>query len=144
MNHLKIYTIIIEKAKSQNRKRLRKNNPVYVYYEQHHILPKCLGGNNEKNNLVLLTAKEHFVCHKLLTYIYKGNRKIAQAFFYMSFNKKYDKFLSAKDYEYARELINLIPVSKETREKLSKAPGKFKKGHIPWNKNKKDVQICSE
>jgi cellobiose-specific phosphotransferase system component IIA len=36
------------------------------YTEKHHIIPKSCGGNNSKNNLVALTAREHFVCHLLL------------------------------------------------------------------------------
>ena len=38
-----------------------------VYFEKHHILPKSLGGKNNKENLVNLTAREHFICHRLLT-----------------------------------------------------------------------------
>ena len=89
MNHQKVYETIIQKAKFENRIRIKKNQIGYIYYENHHILPKCIGVNEDQNNKVLLTAREHFVCHKLLTYIYKENRKIAQAFFYMSFNKRY-------------------------------------------------------
>jgi 5-methylcytosine-specific restriction endonuclease McrA len=37
------------------------------YVEKHHIIPKSLGGNNSLENLVVLTAREHFVCHWLLT-----------------------------------------------------------------------------
>jgi hypothetical protein len=37
-----------------------------AYIERHHIIPKSLGGNNEKSNLVSLTAKEHYLCHLLL------------------------------------------------------------------------------
>lgn len=40
--------------------------PTY-YTEKHHIVPRSLGGNNSASNLVKLTAKEHFVCHRLLT-----------------------------------------------------------------------------
>jgi hypothetical protein len=36
------------------------------YSEKHHILPKSLGGKNNKENLVILTAREHFICHQLL------------------------------------------------------------------------------
>ena len=36
------------------------------YTEGHHIIPKCLGGDNSKSNLVRLTAREHFICHQLL------------------------------------------------------------------------------
>lgn len=36
------------------------------YSERHHIIPKCLGGNDTNDNLVRLTAREHFICHRLL------------------------------------------------------------------------------
>jgi hypothetical protein len=62
MNHKKIYENIIQNAISKKREKHKG-----VYYENHHILPKCLGGGEEKENKVLLIAKEHFVCHKLLT-----------------------------------------------------------------------------
>jgi len=37
------------------------------YTEKHHIIPKCLGGSNDNENIVALTAREHFICHWLLT-----------------------------------------------------------------------------
>lgn len=40
------------------------------YVEVHHILPKCLGGANDAQNLVQLTAEEHFVAHQLLHKMY--------------------------------------------------------------------------
>ena len=39
---------------------------VLGYSEIHHIIPKSLGGSNRKENLVKLTPKEHFICHRLL------------------------------------------------------------------------------
>lgn len=39
-------------------------------YERHHILPKSLGGTDDKLNLIYITTREHFVCHWLLTKIY--------------------------------------------------------------------------
>jgi hypothetical protein len=56
----KWYEQIIENAK----------RPRECYTESHHIVPKSVGGNNEPENLVNLTAREHFVCHWLLTKIY--------------------------------------------------------------------------
>jgi 5-methylcytosine-specific restriction endonuclease McrA len=44
-----------------------KNREIFDYTENHHIIPKCLGGNNKKENLVKLTSREHFICHWLLT-----------------------------------------------------------------------------
>jgi len=37
-----------------------------TYYEKHHIIPKSFSGSNSKDNLVLLTAREHYMCHLLL------------------------------------------------------------------------------
>jgi NUMOD3 motif len=126
MNHKRIYNNIINNAKSQNRIRFKKKDPKYVYYESHHIISKCLGGNNDKENLVLLTAREHYICHKLLTYIYKGNRSVMCAFYRMTFDKKGRK-ISLKDYAYAKELMHNIPVSKETIQKMKKVSKEYTK-----------------
>jgi Straboviridae homing endonuclease len=119
MNYLKIYESLIKEAKKKNRKKLRKTNENYVYYENHHILPKCIGGLNNKENLILLTPKEHYLAHKLLVRIYKGNRKIALAYHRMTFDKKNNYHISARDYDFAKKLISLIPCSEETRKKQS-------------------------
>jgi len=37
-----------------------KNRLLTGYKEKHHILPRCLGGKDNKDNLVELTAREHF------------------------------------------------------------------------------------
>ena len=57
----KSYTELINFAKTQNR---QKGNG--TYYELHHILPKSMGGANEKENLILLTLHEHVLAHYLL------------------------------------------------------------------------------
>lgn len=56
-----IYYKIINKARTQTRV---KNSD--HYFESHHIIPKSLGGVNTKDNKVLLTFKEHYICHRLL------------------------------------------------------------------------------
>lgn len=63
--YTKWYFQIIENAK------IRKSSE---YTENHHILPVCLGGTNNKNNMVRLTAKEHLICHMLLTKMHDDNR----------------------------------------------------------------------
>jgi hypothetical protein len=50
-----------------------------VYYEWHHVIPKCVGGSNEKSNLVLLTAREHLRAHLLLTKIYPESDNLVYA-----------------------------------------------------------------
>jgi len=51
------------------------------HLEEHHIIPKCLGGTNESHNLVKLTPKAHFICHWLLTKMVK-NRAHKEKMFY--------------------------------------------------------------
>lgn len=45
------------------------------YVEWHHIIPRCIGGGDEKENLVQLTAREHYVAHRLLTRFTSGSTK---------------------------------------------------------------------
>lgn len=57
-------------------KRIARRKGDGIYYEQHHIIPKSLGGDNRKSNLVLLTLKEHFHAHSLLReMVVSGNHK---------------------------------------------------------------------
>lgn len=74
MDYLKIYNNIINNAKSRF---------LSGYTENHHIIPKCVGGSNDKSNLVKLTAKEHFICHLLLCEIYPNNIKLRFALWNM-------------------------------------------------------------
>jgi hypothetical protein len=67
MNYKRIYNSIVENANKQNRKK-----KAGVSYERHHIIPKSIGGSNNRDNLVLLTPKEHYICHRLLVEIHKG------------------------------------------------------------------------
>ena len=70
MDLQKIYNSIIERGKTRglNKKRLDG------YFEKHHIVPKCVGGKDEKSNYVLLTAREHYVCHMILPYLYPNSK----------------------------------------------------------------------
>ena len=60
------YFQIIERARDRT---------ITEYTEKHHILPKSLGGPNSKENLAILTAREHYVCHRLLVKMTTGTAK---------------------------------------------------------------------
>lgn len=93
------YNLIIDNAKLQLRK--KKNS---VYYESHHIIPKSMGGIEE----VLLTAKEHYICHLLLCKMVTGKdkHKMINALIKMAFNKsKGQERYTAKSYSIVRKLI---------------------------------------
>jgi hypothetical protein len=110
MEYLKIYNRIVERA---------TNRDVLGYIEKHHIIPKCLGGNNKKSNIVSLTAKEHYICHKLLCKIYPNESKLKYAFWRMCnvANNEYQERnykVSAKVYSRIKSEIRLI-TSKRTK-----------------------------
>lgn len=65
MNYDKLYYSIIERAIKEERKALRYKGDGN-YYESHHIIPQSFGGSNNENNLVKLTAREHFLVHWIL------------------------------------------------------------------------------
>lgn len=92
---MKIYDKIINKAKSESRKKSPE-----TYYELHHIIPKSKGGSNKKENLVLLTAREHFVCHQLLHKNDPDDRQMFTAHLLMTRKKLKDKEIkNSRHYE---------------------------------------------
>lgn len=95
MNYLKIYDSIIEKA----RKRCNSDG---TYLEKHHIVPKCIGGTNNQENLVKLTAREHYMCHLLLAKIH-NIKKLWAAFSMMcKSSSKHHRIYNNKQYEKMR------------------------------------------
>jgi hypothetical protein len=46
---------------------LAKEDYNLTYSENHHIIPKSLGGDNSSDNVISVSAKKHFILHKLLT-----------------------------------------------------------------------------
>lgn len=92
------------------------------YHERHHIVPKCLGGGNEEENLIDLFAREHFIAHKLLAQENPDNRSLAYAWAMMAFptNNRYQNRyeLSPEEYEEARKSVVGMPKSEEHRRKI--------------------------
>lgn len=70
MNYQKIYDNIIFYRQKNVLIRDWINRPGEV--ERHHIVPKCLGGLNEKSNIINVTPREHYILHLLLGKIYEG------------------------------------------------------------------------
>jgi len=77
MNYQRIYDRIISRAKERKLDEL-------VYRERHHIIPRCMNGTDDEDNLVDLTPEEHYVCHQLLVKVYPDNKKLKQAVLMMS------------------------------------------------------------
>lgn len=102
------------------------------YFESHHIIPKSLGGSNDKSNLAKLTAKEHFVCHHLLTKMVEGEfkKKMSYAFWCLcnTKNKHQNRTVTTPSQYAAAKKLFLEhqkkpkgPLSEETKKKISQA-----------------------
>lgn len=113
------------------------------YTEEHHIIPKSLGGSNSPDNLVKLTAREHFICHWLLTKCVEKNvEKMRYALWLMtntenSLQERYK--ITPKKYEIIKKSLALTfskqhtgrKMSEETKRKISETrKKKFAAGEL--------------
>ena len=134
-----VYCSIIERAKS-------RALPKEIYTENHHIIPKSLGGTNDTANLVKLTAREHFICHLLLPRMVTGIHKRNMCFALWSIitmdhstartrykiNSKMFQAIKTQVAQAKSELHKGKTVSEETRKKISAA----RKGQLSPNKGR--------
>lgn len=112
------------------------DRPTNGYVEKHHIIPKSMGGSNDKSNLVCLTGREHFVCHLLLTKMVEGRNKHkamkAARMMATSAGPGQCRYkVTSRVYEFLMQKIE-VPLevkknmSKAQKERFSKSPGTFK------------------
>lgn len=129
MKYIDIYNRLIAKSKFRG----LDKKALEGYYEKHHILPKCMGGDNSKSNLVLLTGREHFIAHRLLNKIYPNNRKLLYAIIIMAGDPRElrEIRIASRSYEFLKNKFSegqrgeLNPSSRpEVREKMSAAQNK--------------------
>lgn len=77
-------------------------------HEKHHIIPVSLGGTNKPENLAVLTFREHFVCHILLTKFtvsYDRSKMHSALRMMMNKSKHNRRVLSQRQYETARNVL---------------------------------------
>ena len=152
MNYKHVYMLIIEHAKSEQKLGLRKKENG-EYYERHHILSKSLFPlwAKRKSNLVLLTAREHFFCHQLLTKLYPG-KEMAYALYAFITRPNADYEITSREYERLKLEFSMFisnrninnnyakghhwKLSDETKKNMSKA----RKGKPLSEKNKLSIK----
>jgi hypothetical protein len=124
MDYQKIYNQIIERA---------KNRMLKGYKEKHHIIPKCLGGFNNKENFVELTAREHFLCHMLLCEIYPNENKLKHALFLMAIGKQKIKektyVIGSRIYERLKSEYSQMLTGKKQSKEIRNKKSQSMKGH---------------
>lgn len=98
------------------------------YHERHHIVPKCMGGGNEEENLIDLFAREHFEAHRLLTQENPDSYSLTYAYGCMAWanNNNQERYqLTAEEYEQVKitfvSALQGRPKSEEHRRKLSES-----------------------
>jgi hypothetical protein len=105
-----------------------------LIHERHHILPKSMGGSDDAKNIAVLTYKEHFLAHWVLTKIKTGKDRYLALFALRRMTHKNknqpSRVVAGWQYELARKanheamLDNKLALgakpSKKTIEKLRK------------------------
>ena len=138
----------ITRLKSSNKTSARKEAKIlFGYVEGHHILPKCLSSLmqiKDFNNYTFLTAREHFLCHWLLTKMFDSNIKYKM-------KNAFSKFLQINDFQnrnissFKYELLKLSAsesltfknknMSNETKLKISNTVKELHKNGTYLNAN---------
>lgn len=80
LDYKKIYDALVEKAKVRGLDKSKHEG----YFEIHHVVPVCLGGTDEDDNLVMFTGREHLVAHLLLWKAYPESVPLQRAAWMMS------------------------------------------------------------
>lgn len=84
------------------------------YTECHHIQPRSLGGTDDKDNLVDLTAREHFICHWLLTKMHTGEARAKMIYALNGmkrnneFTNRYETKITARVYEKLKKEFSVV------------------------------------
>ena len=154
--YTKWYFNIINNAKSRSE---------IGYLEQHHIIPECFyinrkrkgvkgwleGDPNSPNNLILLTAREHFICHLLLVKMTTGKAKTKM---YCAFQaimmKSANSQINSRYFSLAREYNSIAQQGQRSGKKRPEhviekmRPTMFKKGQVSPNKGKTMLSTTKE
>ena len=129
MNYKQIHDSIISQAQERATSK-KEANLVLGYSEAHHILPKCMGGTNDKANIVHLSAREHFVIHQLLVKIYPLEPKLLYAC-HILLNKSEKGKINSRKYDYLKRKINRYQRSQNKQNNKALAERSAKQIGVP-------------
>lgn len=98
------YTLIYKNL-VESRQNMGRVFTTHCGYERHHIIPKSLGGSDRKENIVILTPREHCIAHMLLVRMYEGLAKAKMIFALRSMTRlrnKHRNTITTRLYETIR------------------------------------------
>jgi hypothetical protein len=138
MDYKKIYDQLMEARLSIKEQRIKQKKSG-EYFERHHITPLSMGGNKSyglrSDNIVLLTAREHYLAHRMLWLIYK-TREMGFAFHKMVFSSSplQKRRFDSKSYEAAKKALSECQRGENNPMFGKESP---MKGKLSVNKGKK-------
>lgn len=115
MNYAAHYDKLINRA---------RNRILTGYKERHHVIPRCMGGSDEADNIVELTAEEHYVAHQLLVKMHPGVRGLSYAAVWMAL-----RATGNRAYGWLRRKCSENKPSPTTRAKISASMLGNKRAH---------------
>ena len=124
MDYKKIYDSLISRGKTRI---------LEGYFETHHIVPRCLGGCDDLENLVKLTPEEHYIAHQLLIKIYPNNYKLIRAAVMMIPNRPSNKL-----YGWLRRKFSIAQSKSQSGKNNSQYGSKWI--HNPLTKESKKIK----
>jgi hypothetical protein len=131
--HFERYWKLIERSKGRPKKKQEG-------YHLHHVVPKCMKGSNEEYNLVLLTYREHYLAHCLLSLAFPKDWKLANAVASMKKEAKNSRLYSTLVKRCGK------PHTEETKAKIGDAirGKKRKKPNLTKERREQLAEQCRE
>ena len=123
MDYQKHYTSLCNRAKERQ---------LDCYTERHHVLPKCIGGDDNPDNIVVLTPEEHYIAHQLLVKIYPKHTGLLWAAIMMTGHSTSDGRANNKIYGWLKRRYQNV-----CRERTGEKSGSFGKS---WYHNPETLE----
>ena len=145
MDYQKHYNALIMRA---------QNRTILDHTETHHIIPRCLGGDNKKSNLVELTPEEHYIAHLLLVKIHNDARLVYAAHkmcqgratnkLYGWLRRKHAKHVSAHMKKQGNSQTGSVWITdgKQNKKAFGKIPSGWWKGRVSVPQLTQKINIC--
>lgn len=149
MDYQKHYERLCERA---------RNRLLEGYTERHHVIPRCMGGDDSPDNLVDLTPEEHYVAHQLLVKMYPEHQGLVWAAHMMTCGSKMHNRGANKLYGWLRRKNQKIAKQRkgskngsygkswyynpETLENIKCLPDKVPDGLVKGRKLKPDSRCA--
>ena len=136
MNYIRVYWSIIHN---------RLHNKVEGYTEHHHIIPRSEGGPDNNDNIVALTAREHYICHLLLAKIYNDYKMLSAVVFMQckSHSNKRDFKFNSRLYACVRKefavKMSIVHKGKHHSEATRRKMSEIKRGKHCSDETKKKL-----